>query len=329
MMPVIAGTDPQSMQFRVVDAGSLPGMTTSFFHVKPMSYWRSQQGGGILLIMVATLSFAILDTATRHATQLAPVLMLLWFRYAFHAVVTLILRYPIQKRALFATPNPRFQMLRGSLLLCTSLCSFFGLKYLPVAEFTAMVMLTPMVATLLAAWTLKNYVARRRWPLMGIGLLGVLLVVRPGGQVFGWALLFPLALVGTYSAFQVLTSRLSTDEDAYATHFYTGLVGTLVMTPVALLAWDTAALLAHWPWFIVLGFFGTFGHLMLIRAFNRASAVVLSPYLYTQIAFATLLGWLAFGHTPDALAWAGIAAIAASGVSNAMVSIQETALRRQ
>jgi len=155
-----------------------------------MSYWRSHQGGGILLIMVATLSFAILDTATRHITQLAPVLMLLWFRYAFQAVTTFGLRFPVQKTGLFATPNPRFQMLRGGLLLCTSLCSFFGLKFLPVAEFTAMVMLTPMVATLMAAWTLKNHVAHLRWVLMGVGLAGVLLVVRPGGQVFGWRFCF-------------------------------------------------------------------------------------------------------------------------------------------
>jgi len=271
----------------------------------------------------------LLDTATRHATQLAPVLMLLWFRYAFQAVVTFGLRFPVQKTQLFSTPNPRFQMLRGALLLCTSLCSFFGLKYLPVAEFTAMVMLTPMVATLMAAWMLKNHVAHLRWLLMAIGLVGVLLVVRPGGQVFGWALLFPLLLVGTYSCFQVLTSRLSGDENPYTTHFYTGLVGALVMTPVVLFAWDTQALLNHWPWFVVLGFFGTFGHLMLIRAYNRASAVVLSPYMYTQIAFATLTGWLAFGHVPDGLAWVGMAAIAASGIGNAMVSIREVSRKRQ
>jgi len=294
-----------------------------------MGYWRSHQGGGILLIMVATLSFAILDTATKHATTLAPVLMLLWFRYAFQAVVTFALRFPVQRQGLFKTPNPRFQALRGALLLSTSFCSFFGLKYLPVGEFTAMVMLSPMAATAMAAIVLKNHVAHLRWVLMALGLGGVLLVVRPGGQVFGWALLFPVVLVGTYGWFQVLTSRLSGDENPYTTHFYTGLVGTLVMTPIVLFAWDTQALLDHWPWFIALGFFGTFGHLMLIRAFNRASAVVLSPYLYTQIAFATLLGWAAFSHVPDALAWAGIAVIAASGVGNALVSIREAALKRQ
>ena len=294
-----------------------------------MSYWRSHQGGGILLIITATLSFALLDSATRHITQLAPVLMLLWFRYAFQAVTTFVLRFPVQKTKLFATPNPKFQALRGVLLLTTSLCSFFGLKYLPVAEFTAMIMLSPLVATAMAAVMLKSHVSRLRWVLMVVGLSGVLLVVRPGGQVFGWALLFPLLLVSTYAGFQVLTSRLSGDENPYTTHFYTGLVGTLAMSPALFWNWSTPALVTYWPWFLALGFFGTFGHLMLIRAFNRASAVVLSPYLYTQIAFATLASWLFFSHVPDALAWVGIAVIAVSGVGNALLSIHELAPKRQ
>lgn len=290
-----------------------------------MSFWRSRQGGGILLIVLATLAFAALDTATKYAVALAPVLMLLWFRYAFQAVLTFVLRFPVQKLGLFATPNPRFQTLRGVLLLITSACSFFGLQYLPVGEFTAMVMLSPLLATALAAWVLKNHVSQQRWLLMLAGLGGVLLVVRPGGQVFSWALLFPVLLVTTYAWFQVLTSRLSAEENPYTTHFYTGLVGMLAMSPIVLLSWNTAALLAHWPWFVLIGFLGTFGHLMLIRAFMRAPAPVLTPYLYSQIAFGTLAGWLFFSHIPDALAWLGIAVIAASGVGNALLPAHEVA----
>jgi drug/metabolite transporter (DMT)-like permease len=294
-----------------------------------LSYWRSRQGGGILLILLATLTFAMLDSATHHITQLAPVLMLLWFRYAFQAMSTLVVRFPVQKTSLFATPNPKFQALRGGLLLISSLCSFFGLKHLPVGEFTALAMLSPMVATAMSAVVLKHPVARQRWILMLVGLIGVLLVIRPGGQMFGWSLLFPVLMVTTYAWFQVLTTRLSGDENPYTTHFYTGLVGMLVVAPAMTFSWSTQALLDYWPWFLTVGFFGTFGHLMLIRAFNRANAVVLSPYLYAQIAFATLAGWVFFSHAPDALAWAGIAVIGLSGVGNAALSIQEAKLKRQ
>ena len=80
--------------------------------------------------------------------------------------------------------------------------------------------------------------------------------------------------------------------------------------------------------FVLIGFLGTFGHLMLIRAYMRASAPVLTPFLYTQIGFATLAGWLVFDHAPDALAWLGIAVIAASGVGNALLSARELATLR-
>lgn len=294
-----------------------------------MAFWRTQQGAGIALIVLATLAFAILDTVTKYAVTLVPVLMLLWFRYAFQAVLTFVLRFPIQKGRLFSTPNPRFQALRGVLLLITSACSFFGLRYLPVGEFTAMVMLSPLAATAMAAWVLKDHVSHRRWLLMAAGLVGVLLVVRPGGQVFGWALFFPVLLVTTYGWFQVLTSRLSGEENPYTTHFYTGLAGAAVMSPIVVFNWSTAALLTYWPWFVVVGLLGTFGHLMLIRAYARASAPVLTPYLYSQIAFATLAGWLVFKHVPDALAWLGIAVIAASGVGNALLSAHEVARLRR
>ena len=293
-----------------------------------MSFWHSRTGAGVMLIVLAALCFAALDTSTKYATALAPVLMLLWFRYVFQAVVTFALRFPVQKMGLFATRNPRFQALRGVLLLITSACSFFGLQHLPVGEFTAMAMLSPLAATALAAWVLKDHVSQPRWLLMFVGLVGVMLVVRPGGQVFSWALLFPVLLVTTYGWFQVLTSRLSGEENPYTTHFYTGLVGAVVMSPIMVSSWNTAALLAHWPWFVLIGFLGTFGHLMLIRAFMRASAPALTPYLYTQIAFATLGGWLVFQHVPDALAWLGIAVIAASGVGNALLSAHELSRKR-
>jgi drug/metabolite transporter (DMT)-like permease len=294
-----------------------------------MIFWRSQQGAGVSLIVLAALCYAILDTTTKYATALAPVLMLLWFRYLFQAATTFAMRLPVQGLSLLGTSNPKFQLLRGGLLLITSFCAFFGLQYLPVGEFTAMAMLSPLAATGMAAWILKNHVSRARWLVMLAGLVGVLLVMRPGGQVFGWAVLFPVLLVTAYGWFQVLTSRLSAEENPYTTHFYTGLVGTLVMSPIVVFSWDTAALVAHWPLFLLIGFMGTFGHLMLIRAYMRASAPVLTPYLYSQIAFATLAGWLVFNHVPDALAWLGIAVIAASGVGNALLSARELTQLRQ
>jgi drug/metabolite transporter (DMT)-like permease len=250
---------------------------------------------------------------------LAPAAMLLWFRYGFQAVITLVLRLPVQGRTLLATEHPRFQVARGLLLLVSTVCAFFSLKYIPVGEFTAMVMLSPLIATGMSAWFLKVHVQRLSWVLLITGLLGVVLVVHPGGSMFTWALVFPAILVCANAGFQVLTSRLSGADDPYTTQFYTGLVGAVAFAPLLWYFWDGAALWAHWPWFLLLGISGAFGHLMLIRAFMHAPAPVLMPYIYTQIGFSMLLGWLVFAHVPDTLAWVGIGVIAVSGVANALL----------
>jgi len=289
-----------------------------------VKFWRSRQGVGVALILLAALTFASMDTTTKFVTRVIPVLMLLWFRYVFQVLTTLVMRYPLQKAALFRTRNLRFQLLRGVLLLITITCSFFGLQHLPVGEFTAMMMLSPLVATAMSSWFLKTHVARLRWWLLAGGLLGVSLVVRPGGQVFGWALVFPAVLVTCYAWFQVLTSHMSGEENLYTTHFYTGLVGALIMSLVLLLTgWSPELLLTYWHWFLLVGCLGTVGHLMLIRAYMYASAPVLTPYLYTQIGFATLGGWLMFDHMPDLWAWVGIATIAVSGVGNTLLTMRE------
>lgn len=288
-----------------------------------MSFWRSSHGKGILLILVSSVAFSVLDTAVKHAITLAPAFMLLWFRYAFQTLAALVLQWPSQGRAMLATPNPRFQLLRGSLMLVTTTCAFFSLKYLPVGEFTAMVMLSPLMATGLAAWLLKVHVPRLSWWMLALGLVGVLLVVHPGGQIFTWALIFPAVLVCANAGFQVLTSRLSGEENPCTTQFYSGLVGALGMTPAVLFVWDSGELLAHWPWFVLIGSAGAFGHLMLIRAYVNAPAPVLMPYIYSQIAFSMLGGWLAFNHVPDLLAWVGMLVIALSGIGNALVSMRQ------
>ena len=284
---------------------------------------------GIAFALAAVACFATLDTTTKFVSASVPVLMALWFRYAFQSAVTTLVVLPRMGRRVLRTEHPGYHILRGLLLFLCSLFAFFSLQFMPVGEFTAVLMITPLVITLLAATTLGEHVSSLRWTLVAGGFAGTLIILRPGGASFGWTLLLPLGLVASNAWFQVLTSRLSGDENPYTTQFYTGLVGALVMCPIVLLSWNTQALLDHWPWFVTLGFLGTFGHLMLIRAFNRASAVVLSPYLYSQIAFATLAGWLAFDHIPDALAWAGIAVIALSGIGNAVLSIREDRQQRQ
>ncbi|MEO8081177.1 MAG: DMT family transporter [Caldimonas sp.] len=278
---------------------------------------------GIGLVVVAVACFATLDTTTKLSTAGVPILMGVWFRYAFQAVATTLVLLPKYGIALLRTEHPRYQLLRGGLLLVSSTLAFFSLRYMPLAEFTSVVLIAPLVITLLAATTLKEEVSALRWVLVAGGFAGTLVILRPGGSVFSWAMLLPITLVFSNAWFQVLTSRLARTENPLTMHFYTGWIGTLIASLALPFAWTA---LPGWHWWTLLclmGFMGTVGHFILILAYQRAPASTLTPYLYSQIAFAMLGGWLMFSHVPDQPSLVGMALIAVCGAAGAWLTVRE------
>ena len=271
--------------------------------------------------------FACSDTLIKYMGGFLPVLLLLWGRYAFQAGA-MALWLARRGWAGFACAHPRFQWMRGTLLLFTSGMSFFGLQRMPVAEFTALGMLTPVIVTMLAAWVLHEKVSRMRWTLVCGGFVGALIVIRPGSGVFGWAAVFPLLMALCYGGFQVLTSRLASLESPYTTHFYTGFSGALMVTPLLLLnapeivSAARAASPAQIAGVLAIGAFATVGHLCLIFAFGVAPMATLMPFVYVQIVTALVVSWLVFRHVPDAWAWVGMAVIAACGAASAWLNVR-------
>ncbi|HEV7577596.1 MAG TPA: DMT family transporter, partial [Caldimonas sp.] len=274
---------------------------------------------GIGLVVIAVACFATLDTATKVSVAGVPILMGVWFRYAFQALATTMVLLPRYGTALLRTEHPRYQLLRGSLLLASSVLAFLSLRYMPLAEFTSVVLIAPLVVTLLAASVLKEEVSPLRWALVAGGFVGTLVILRPGGTVFHWAILLPLGLVVTNAWFQVLTSRLARTEKPLTMHFYTGWVGTLIASIALPFVW-TALSGQAWALLCLMGFMGTVGHFFLILAYQRAPASTLTPYLYAQIAFAMLGGWLVFAQLPDAASLAGMALIAVCGAAGAWLT---------
>jgi len=278
---------------------------------------------GIGLVLVAVACFATLDTATKVSMIGVPVLMGLWFRYAFQAVATTLVLLPLYGTSVLRTEHPRYQLLRGTLLLVSSTLAFLSLRYMPLAEFTSIVLIAPLVVTLLAATTLKEEVSPLRWALVAGGFIGTVVILRPGGRAFSWAILLPLGLVVSNAWFQVLTSRLARTEKPLTMHFYTGWIGTLLATIPLPFVWTTLPGWNWWALLCVMGFMATVGHFLLILAYQRAPASTLTPYLYAQIAFAMLGGWLVFSHVPDATSLLGMALIAVCGAAGAWLTVRE------
>lgn len=275
---------------------------------------------GILLLVFAVACFAVLDTTIKVVSVSVSVLIALWCRYLFQAVTMAALMLPTRGWRSLRTRHPVLHAVRGVLLLLTSGLGFFSLKYMPIGEFTAVIMLTPLMVTLLAALFLKERVNGLRWLLVLGGFSGALLVVQPGQTDLGWAVLLPVCGVIVYATFQILTSRMARSEDPMTLHLYTGWVGTLIMSVALPWVWQPITEPHLWGQLLLAGLMGTVGHFMLILAFARTPAATLAPYLYTQIAFAMLAGWLVFDHVPGRLEMLGIGLIVVCGATAAWLA---------
>lgn len=281
---------------------------------------------GILGVTLAVACFAALDTLTKLLAGLVPLAIVIWSRYLFLLLVTGGTQIPRRGRAAWHTRHLGLQLTRGLCLLMCSVFAFLSLRHMPVAEFTAVVMLTPLVITAAAAATLGESVSLWRWACVLGGFVGALVVIRPDADDFNWALLFPLGLVATNAAYQVLTSRLArANEDAGTMQLFTGLVGMGLSSLALPFVWQgmppawVCAVLAG------VGAMGLLGHGFLIRAYSHAPASRLTPYLYLQIGFAMIGGWLMFGQVPDRWACIGVGLIAACGVAGTWLAARERA----
>ncbi|MFM2347105.1 MAG: hypothetical protein RL654_1858 [Pseudomonadota bacterium] len=279
---------------------------------------------GVLLVIAAVALFACFDTGVKIASALAPVGVVVWARYLFQVGVTAVTVLPRRGRALLRTERPGLQLLRGLCLLSLSVLAFFSLQVMPVGEFTAIVMLTPLLITLLAALTLGERISAWRWLLLAGGMAGALIVIRPKGEAqdLGWAALLPLGLVVSNALFQLITSRLARTEDPATTHFYTGLTGALLTSAALPWSWQQLSP-TTWALLALLGALSSSGHFLLILGYMRARAATLTPFLYFQIVFATLVGWIGFGHAPDALTLLGIAIITGCGTLGTWLASRE------
>jgi len=282
---------------------------------------------GVALLLVAVCCFATMDTTVRYVGQRVPVLLILWVRYAMQALLSALWIVAFRTGG-FRTTQPRFQALRGTLLLLSSAFTFVALQHMPVPELTSINMLGPVLVTVLAGWLLHEPVSAFRKLLVAGGFIGALVVIRPGSGLFGWVVLLPIGATLSYAAFQLLTSRMSAHDNAYTTNFYTGLVGVAIATPLLLLAELplpqvlTQARASDLALLLTIGALGTTGHLLLIRALGMAPTSTLMPFLYVQIGFASLIAWLVFDHLPDGWAWIGMAIIAACGAATAWLNVR-------
>jgi len=269
---------------------------------------------GIALMVITTLMFAALDASAKWLVQTLPVLQVVWLRFLVHTILTTAMFIPSMGAGLLVVSRPRMQLGRGLMLAVMTGVNFWALQYLQLAETGAVQFSVPILIALFSAWWLKERLDARRWIAICIGFLGVLVIIRPGGNGFHPAIFLSLLNAVLYAGFNLMTRRLASSDNPVVTQLASAAVATCVLAPFALWQWQTPQGWQTWLIIGATGLCGGLGHIAAAQAHRYASAAVLGPFLYQQIIYMTFWGWLIFGQVPDQAVALGACIVVMSGL---------------
>jgi len=272
----------------------------------------SPKSSAIILMVAAIFSFSLMDVGVKSLAADIGVLPSLWARYAGQMLIVLILIAPRLKRVA-RTRYPKTQFLRSLLMMTATAFFFTGLSKIPLTDAAALMLTNPLIVTLGAAAFLGEKLGPRRILGIFVAMCGAMIVIRPGSDVFSPAAFYPLTAAVCYSGYVLLTRRVGSDEDVWTSLFYTGLVGTILLSLAVPFAWQPLSFSNVVVMFLIAGC-GTIGQLFLIRAFTLGEAAMLAPFSYAGLIFAAFWGIVLFSEIPDIWTVAGALVIAGAGL---------------
>ncbi|GFE65479.1 DMT family transporter [Litoreibacter roseus] len=271
---------------------------------------------GIVMMLVAYLSFSFIDTSVKWLVIAGlPALQLAFVRYAGHFLISIgtIARGGIGPER-FATEHPWTVLLRGALLVSSTAFNFISLNYLPLTVTSAIMFSAPIIVCALSMPLLGERVGPWRWLAIVVGFAGVLVVIRPGGAAFHWAMLLSIYNAFALALYSILTRKLAGVVATETLQLYGSALGTITLLPFAWAVWQNPVGAVDWFIMFALGLWGWGGHELLTRAHAFAPASTLMPYTYSFMIYLTISSYLIFDHVPDQATVLGALIIIASGL---------------
>jgi len=266
----------------------------------------------ILLMIGAIFCFASMDATAKYLMKEIGPAQTIWARYTVQAILVTVLILP--KINIYGkTKYPKLQFLRSVALMMATTLFFFAFSKLGLAEASAIFNISPVLITLGAFLFLREQIGPRRVIGIVVSLLGALIIIRPGSGVFTVYALLPLGAAIFYSTYSLATRFVGTDESPWTSLFYSAIFGAICYSIYIVFHWNpmsSNALLLT----IIIGLFGTAGHMCLIRALTLGEASLVAPFIYTNLLFTTIWGLVLFGNFPDFWTIAGALIIVAAGV---------------
>jgi drug/metabolite transporter (DMT)-like permease len=271
---------------------------------------------GIALILASTVFLGTSDVTAKYLSATLPSIEIAWIRFLVFALIMAPAMLPGSPLYALQTKSLGLQLMRGAALLGSSLFFISGLRFLPIAEASATGFVAPLFVTALSIFFLGEKVGLRRWVATAVGLIGVLIILRPGSGAFHAAAFFPLVSALAWACTLIMTRMMSGKELATTTMTYSSIAGVCIVSALVPVVWVTPSW--HDILFgILIGVASTAGQWIVVLAFRYADASVLAPFSYSQLVWVSLLGFLIFGEVPDVWTVTGAAFIVASGLYTA------------
>ena len=279
-----------------------------------VSYKKQHPLKGVIFFMTAIFLISVVDTVCKVFTKDLHSIQLVWgYFVGINLTLWVFFLFKGEKFSnLRRTERPLLQIIRPAFLVCSISSLFIGLTYLPIAEATVIGFVAPLFITALSVPILKEHVDIHRWSAVAIGLVGVIIIIRPGGDLWHLASVMPLLGALFFALFQIITRLLAATERTHTTLFYTGLGGLAWSSLIVPFVWVTPSI-THIFVFLSTGAMGAMAHLCMISAFDRAEASLLAPYNYTKLIWVSVLGYLIFNNVPSLDMWIGAIIIVSAG----------------
>ncbi|WP_299861635.1 DMT family transporter [uncultured Hoeflea sp.] len=268
---------------------------------------------GIVLMCVGVASLCVNDALAKTLTDHYSALQIQFMRNLIALPFAILIAVKMGGTAALRSHRPVAHLFRGTLWIAATVMFFTSLKYLGLAEATALIFVAPLFITALSAMFFRETVGWRRWLAVLIGFAGVLIAIRPGSAAFQTVSLLPIATAFVYALLMLSARWVDERESVWTLLLYMTGTGAALSLFIVPFVWIPVRP-EDWGLFAAVAIFGTAGMTMMTQAFRLAPAVVVAPLDYTAIIWATLLGWIVWNEIPDALTFVGAAVIIASGV---------------
>jgi drug/metabolite transporter (DMT)-like permease len=282
-------------------------------------------GKAILCMSSGTAFIAGTDILMKHLAADHSLPAILWVRNLMILLAMYMLLHRSGEWMQTRDQWSRMHLARGFAMGVSPILYFVALMYMPVAELTAINLTMPVLMAVLAVRMLGEPLNGRRITAVLLGFAGVLAIIRPGTDAFTPAMLLALGAAIGGAIFQVLTRKVAGSQSAMASLFYPWVVATLLCTPVAFVRWTPPVTAMEWLLVALVTVFSLTGNTLMVRSYQYGPASLIAPFIYLQLLWATLFGWLIFSAFPDGWSLAGMVTIVAGG----LLLVPRHSLRRE